>query len=107
MNAKKLNPLCSKVSVNRGTMNLVYFYFHEGDKRKMIKFSNGLNKKGIQKSETNRLIKAKVEEINHLLNTLYFDGMNFIEGADLPFKKSPKKGMTLKEASNLYLKSKK
>jgi len=72
-----LNPNCSNLLVGKGNEKFVYFYYSIGNKRKQIKFKEGLNDSGITESVRNKRIKSKYNEIHNNLSNMVFNGKTF------------------------------
>lgn len=99
-----LNPNCSTISVVRGTNCFIYFYYKSDGKRKLVKFSNGLNSKGVTENKRTKLIKELCSEIDHKLQTKVYDGKNF---NDVNIKSVINPEIPIKDAIEQYLNSRK
>ena len=95
-----LNPNCSTISVVRGTNCFIYFYYKSDEKRKLVKFSNGLNSKGVTENKRTKLIKELCSEIDHKLQTQVYDGKNF---NDVNIKTVINSEIPIKDAIEEYL----
>lgn len=74
------NPTCSKILLSKGKTNFVYFYYRSKDgKRKMVKYSEGLNDPNLTERKFNSRVSEYQEALGELLKTQYFDGEKFID----------------------------
>lgn len=92
-----LNPNCSPLKVAKGKNLFIYFTYAKGNIRKIVKFRKGLNDNGITAKELKTRISQIFNEVEKLLYTKMFNGVDFEDKSDVI--KIP----TFAEAAEVYI----